>query len=101
MGLLCKAAMLPQVYPTGRSGHITHLPGPAWLPPTELWAQNRASKGPGGRQSTCQNAPRPTMSSPHCHTQTRKLRPREGTRLGVEAELTAAPANTQGFLRPG
>ena len=42
MGLLCKAAMLPQVYPTGRSGHITHLPGPAWLPPTELWAQNRA-----------------------------------------------------------
>lgn len=30
MGLLCKATMLPQVYPTGRSGHITTsqaLPG--------------------------------------------------------------------------
>lgn len=82
-------------------GTSPHLPGPAWLPPTELWSQNRANKEPAGRQSTCQNAPRPTVSSPHCHTQTRKLRPRKGTRVRAEAKLTATPANTQSFLRPG
>lgn len=81
----------PQVYPTGGSGHITHLPGPAWL--SLLSSGFRTAP----LRSLLETEHQPKCKTHNGNSSSATLRPKalvqRGTRLGVGGALTAAPAN--------